>query len=108
MEFLTRPITSERLEEKGQSLYKLGKKFIFMGVCGFAVLLLSMLIALAMYGSEGLINLIILNLRGFELMYVIVPVAYIGVCLGLIGVPMYFNGLNVFALGRIARNTEKE
>ena len=108
MGFLTRPITSERLEEKGQSLYKLGKKFMFVGVCGFAILLISMLVALAMYGGEGIIYLLVFNVGDFEILYLLLPLSYIAILMGISGIPMYFNGLTTFALGRIAHNTEKE
>ena len=109
MEFLTRPITSERLEEKGQSLYKLGKLFMFFGTIGFALLLLSVLIALAMGGTWLVSKLFTFSFYGdYALLYYIIPVGYIGILLGILGVPMYLNGLNVFALGRIAHNTEKE
>ena len=109
MEFLTRPITSERLEEKGQSLYKLGKIFSFVGVIGFAVLLLSVLITLIFFGGSGVAYLLSFEVGSeFAIMYLILPLSYIGILLGIIGIPMYFNGLSIFALGRIAHNTEKE
>ena len=109
MNFLTRPITSERLEEKGQSLYKLGKVFSFCGLIGFCMFVLSILGALAVKGGSAILFLLEFNLgSGYEFMYLILPVSYIGILLGIIGIPMYFHGLNIFALGRIARNTEKE
>ena len=106
---LTRPITSEKLEDKGQSFYKLGKIFCFCGLCGFALLLLSVLITLIVGGGDWVVDLLIFDIDDdFAFMYAIIPVAYLGVCLGLIGIPLYFSGLNIFALGRIAHNTEKE
>ena len=112
MEFLTRPITSERLEEKGQSLYKLGKIFSFVGLCGFGLIILIGIIATIIAPSEGFVNVITLNMsrlgRSYAFCIPIIIISYIGILLGMIGIPMYFNGLSIFVLGRIAHNTEKE
>ena len=108
MDFLTRPITSERLEEKGQSLYKTGKLFCFIGFCGFALLLLSVLITLAI-DSSWVLDLLMLDIsEEYAFMFLIIPLSYLGILLGIVGIPMYFNGLTVFALGRIAHNTEEK
>ena len=109
MNFLTRPITSERLENKGQSLYKLGKIFSFFGIIGFAVLLLSVLVGLIIEGGDGALYVLSLDYDSeYVFLYLLVPLSYIGILLGIVGIPMYFNGLTVFALGRIAHNTEKQ
>ena len=78
MEFLTRPITSAKLEEKGQALYKLGKIFCFCGLCGLALLLLSVLITLMVGGGDWVVYLMSFDIDDdFAFMYVIMPVAYI-------------------------------
>ena len=108
MDFLTKPITSERLEEIGQSFYKLGKGFFFYGLIGLAMFLLSIIGALVINGGEGVSYLLEFDLSGYEFMYIILPLSYMGIVFGVAGVPMYFSGLIIFALGRIAHNTETE
>jgi hypothetical protein len=108
MSFLTRPITSDRLEAKGQSLYKTGKIFTFIGICGFSLFALILIIAALLYGSSGILYVLSFDLYDFEFVIPLLIISYISILLGIIGVPMYFSGLNIFALGRIAHNTEKE
>ena len=108
MEFLTRPITAERLEKKGQSLYKSGKILIFCGLCGLGLIILSILLTGILVGFDEVEYLLTFQISDeYAFMYIIMPLSYLGFLLGLIGVPMYFNGLNIFALGKIANNTEK-
>ena len=40
MKFITRPITSEKLEQKGQSIYKLSKLGMFAGVCAIVLMVI--------------------------------------------------------------------
>lgn len=109
MEFLTRPITSDRLEKKGQSLYKWGKILSFCGLCGFVLLALSILITLIIGGGSWVVGLLCFDIGSeYGFMYLIMPVSYIGTLLGCIGVPMYFKGLSIFALAKIVQNTDKE
>ena len=107
MEFLTRPITSEKLEEKGQSIYKTSKIFMFIGLCGLAFMLLICIICLAMGGD--FVDPITFSIYDddFAWVYFFVVIAYLAILLGIASVPMYFSGLNIYALGRIAHNTEK-
>ena len=110
---LTDPITSEKLETKGQKLYKLGKVFMFAGVCGLGLLLLtSLFVILFCPIPNALFNYVLaLNASapsGLLLARILVFVSYLGLLLGIVGIPMYTSGLKFFALGRIANNTEKE
>ena len=108
-ETLSDSITSSMLEEKGQALYKKGKLFMLIGKCGFALFLALVLGALLIYGEYGLINLLNFDLpTGYEIFLILLVLSYIAILLGLSGIVMYFNGLNLFGLGRIAVNTEKE
>ena len=109
MDFFTRTITSKKVEEKGQSIYKLGKIFMFIGVIGFALVVLSLLIAMMVVGADDAFELLIFDIADrFAFMYPIMIISYLGILLGLIGVGLYFCGINLFALGRIVNNTEKE
>ena len=111
---LTAPITSEKLETKGQNLYKLGKVFTFAGVCGLGLLLLISIIVICAYDPSVLFGYVLLlnTLSGVGtvdfLVNILVFVSYLGILLGIVGIPLYISGLNLFALGRIAHNTEKE
>lgn len=112
---LTDPITSEKLERKGQKLYKLGKVFMFAGVCGLGLLLLISLFVIVVAGPYACFNalfnyVLVLNAGegAYVLVNILVFVSYLGLLLGIVGIPMYTSGLKFFALGRIANNTEKE
>jgi hypothetical protein len=48
MEFLTRPITSEKLEQKGQSIYKFAKLGMFFGVCSIVLALIIGMLSIAL------------------------------------------------------------
>ena len=90
-------------------MYKLGKLFSFGGLCGLGLFILSILITLMVGGGSYVESLLSFDIsEEFAFMYLIMPLSYLGIVLGAIGVPMYFNGLSIFALGRIAHNTEKE
>ena len=112
--FLTKELTSDDIENKGQKNYKLGKFFMFCGVCGLALLVVISLIVVAAYSTYTLFNYVLLlnTLSGIGLVdflvNVLVFVSYASILLGFIGIPLYFYGINLFALGRIAHNTEKE
>ena len=107
MEFLNRPITSERLESKGQSIYKAAKKGIFIGLCGIVFLLLICVICVAMGGDFA--DPIIFKIdKDFTWAYLFVAIADLSILTGLFSIPTYFFGLIIFALGRISTNTEKK
>ena len=106
MEFLTRPITSEKLEQKGQSIYKLSKLGMFAGVCAIALMVIIGLISVAT-GAEFISPFIFDIASSYAFAYPFVIVDYLALIWGLASIPMYFAGLNIFALGRIAHNTEK-
>jgi hypothetical protein len=109
MDFLNTPITSDRLEAKGQALYLRGKRFMFIGACGFALLVLISIVAVLLEGVDGVAYLFTFDVDEDYMFAILLMLAsYIGIILGFIGIPMYFSGLNIFALGRIAHNTEKE
>ena len=103
------PMTSEKLEKKGQAFYLGGKVLMLIGIIGLGMLLLSMIITMMLFGPEGIALLFLFEFgSGFEFMYLIMPLSYIGILLGIAGIGLYFFGINLYALGRIAHNTEKE
>ena len=100
--FFARELTSKDVERKGQKNYKLGKIFMFCGLCGFILMLLTFLIAESIDSGEGLEALVF----ACEEALFFSAVSWIGILLGLIGIGLYNIGINRFALGRIAVNTE--
>ena len=81
---------------------------MFIGVCGVGLMLLICIICLAMGGD--FVDPVIFSIRKskYAWAYLFVGIAYLAILLGIAGVPMYFGGLNIYALGRIAHNTEKQ
>ena len=110
----TNELISSDVEHYGQGCYKTGKRFMFFGACGLIILILISLIVITTYSSYTLFNYVLLlnTLSGSDLLdffvNALVLLSYIGIFLGIIGIPIYFYGINLFALGRIAHNTEKE
>ena len=106
MEFLTRPITSEELELKGQSIYKISKLGMFAGVCAIVLMIIIGVISIEL--GARFISPFIFEVGGdYAFAYLFVVVDYLALLWGLVSIPMYFVGLKIFALGRIAHNTEK-
>ena len=108
-EQLLAPITSEKLEKKGQHFYKAGKVCLFAGAIGLGLFILS-IIGTMLVGSPAWINnLLAFEIDpGFEFMNPNMALSYLGILAGIVGSVLYFNGMKYFALGRIASNTEKE
>ena len=111
---LTRELSPALIEEKGQKSYKLGKLFIFIGICALALLLLISLIVALFYSPYELFCYVLVfnTMSGVKildwLVNTLVFVSYAGISLGCVGVPFYFYGINLYALGKIASNTEKK
>ena len=102
-------MTSEKLESKGQFFYKAGKLGMFCGLAGLGLLILSILGTLTVGRPSWVVDLLTFSIHGdFAFMYPIMVVSYLAIIYGAIGIGMYFYGINLFALGRIAHNTEKE
>ena len=106
MKFLTQPITSERLEQKGQNIYKFAKLGMFAGICSIALALIIGLISISLDGTF-IMPFIFCVADEYSFAYFFVVVDYLSLLWGIASIPMYFAGLNIFALGRIAHNTEK-
>lgn len=86
-------MTSKRAEEKGQAYIRVGRILSLIGLITFAAsLFLTLILALAEVDEEVL--------------YIFVALGGIGLSLLSAGLFFYFFGLHLFALARIAVNTE--
>ena len=75
------PMTSEKLESKGQNLYILSKIFMFIGLCGIVLALLIGVIAIALDGE--FISPFIFDIHDdFAFAYFFVAIDYLAVLLG--------------------------
>lgn len=107
--FLSHTLTSSDVEKKGQKLYKLGKLFMLIGLVGFSLMLFTALLNLIFDGdADALLGPFIFKLRRqISFAYLFVALGYLGTLLGIVGIFFYNVGINRFALGHIAVNTEK-
>lgn len=86
-------LTSQMVEAEGIRLHKISLVLMCIGIVGLGILLLGLMAWLGDLDGIGLI--------------VIFVIGGLGVAIGLAAIPMYFSSLQLFALGRIAVNTEK-
>ena len=100
-------MTSEKVESKGQALIKVGRLFMVIGLCAFGLFLFILLIAAAINGGTGIVYALAFNFRGYEFGIPFMALSYLGMLMGISGLPIYISGLNLFTLARIAVNTEK-
>lgn len=96
---------SELLLQKGNSFYEKGKTLIKIFLISLAVFALILLITLIGWGASSiLLSLTVTTIYGF--VNFLIVVAYLGILIGLIGIPFYFLGLHYMGLGQIAKNTD--
>ena len=82
---------------------------MFCGLAGLGLLILSILGTLIIGRPSWVVDLLTFGISGeFAFMYLIMVISYLAIVYGAIGIGLYFYGINLFALGRIAHNTEKE
>ena len=98
---------SELLLEKGNSFYKKGKMLIKIFLISLALFALILLIALMDWGSCYGLTLV-LTFTSYPFVNFLTVVAYLGILIGLVGIPFYFLGLHYMGLGQIGKNTEKK
>ncbi len=79
---------------------------MLLGLCGIILLLLELLICLIGWGAKDIILVLIVNSYGF--VNFLTVVSYIGIFIGIIGIPIFFLGLYYMGIGQIAVNTDKE
>ena len=100
-------MTPKKVELQGEKLYKTGKIFMFIGLFSLAFLILVTLISLAI-SPRYFYYIFLLDASGYEILYPLILGSYIGVPLGILGIVLYLYGMQLFALGRIAGNTEQK
>ena len=100
-------ITSEKVEQKGQKLYKMGKSFMVIGLYAVALFVLIGLISIET-GASFIDPFIFYVADGYKFAYLFVVITYVGLLLGIAGPFLYTRGITLYALGRIAVNTEKK
>ena len=107
MDFLFSPLTPEKIENKGQKLYCIAKIGMIVGLLAIALTLVIGLLTLA-FDGDSFIDAFIFDIDDdYAFAYLFVVIAYLGLAYGSISVPMYFYSLNLYSLGKIAKNTEK-
>ena len=106
---LNNELTSEKVEKKGQRIYKNSKWCIFIGICGFSLLAVICLLTLLIGGTSSVLSVLSLTISGgYEFLIPIVILCYIAIVIGFFGPAGYFLGITIFSLGRIAVNSESQ
>lgn len=101
-------MTSKEVEAKGQSLIKVGRLCMVIGLCALLLFLLILVVAGLINGSKGVTYALAFNFRGYEFGIPFMALSYFGMLIGICGLPLYISGLNLFTLARIAVNTENK
>ena len=109
MNFSPADLTAKAVEMKGQAMYKLGYKGMMLGLIGFCILFLHCLIKFSVWGGDfgEVVALLGFDVY-YDIEYVFLAIAYLGILVGIASIGVYFHGINLYALGRTAVNTEKE
>lgn len=92
--------------KKGEKFYRLGRTLVKVLGISLAVFLLILLIAILGWGSIVIPYVFLVNVD-YAFVNFLIGLSYLGIVVGLIGVPFYFWGLHYMGLGQIAKNTEK-
>ena len=102
-------LTSKGVESLGQRFYTLGKLFWVFGILGLALLIVICLFTAIIGGdADDVVEALLFGLDGsYFFVSILVAICYLAIVAGIAGIPMFFYGLQLFALGRIAVNTEK-
>lgn len=100
-------MTSKQVEEKAQGLIKAGRKCMITGLCALGLFLIILVIAGAINGTIGIRYALRFDFSGYEIGIPFMTLSYLGMLVGLFGIPIYLYGLNLFTIARTAVNTEK-
>ena len=96
---------SKLLLKKGNSYYRKGRILIKIFLISLAVFVLIQLVNIIGWGASNIVlTLTATSIYGF--VNILIIVAYLGILVGLIGVPFYFIGLHYLGLGQISKNTD--
>ncbi len=97
----------ELVLEKGEKFYRLGGNLIKVLWIDLAIFLSILLIAILGWGIEAAPYVLSAHVE-YGFVNILVVLTYLGVLVGLVGVPFYFWGLHYMVLGQIAKNTENK
>ena len=102
-------LNSREVENKGLALYRAGKTGMICGLIGLGMLILSILGTMIIEKPKYVVNTLTFDFdKEYGFMYPIMFIAYFFILYGIIGIRLYFSGMHLFAIGRIASNTEKK
>ena len=102
---LTKKVTSKDVERKGQNIYIASKICMFIGLMGIILLALVCILSVALGGDIG--ETLTFDLGDdYSFAYPFIALAYLAIVAGIIGIMIYWGGIYLFTLGRIAVNTE--
>ena len=96
---------SDLVLRKGQQFYGIGKTAAKILGISAGVLALILFIGLLGWGARSPFYVLSLH-SGFSFVDFLTGLSYLGIFVGIIGVPFYFIGLNYMGLGQIAKNTD--
>ncbi|MBO5852176.1 MAG: hypothetical protein J6R29_07580 [Clostridia bacterium] len=99
-------LNTGKVIERGEKLYRLSRLFMFIGACAVALAILMALIGLMIDSKYFYFIFLFSADSSFDFTIPLVIIAYLGIILGLIGIPMYYSSLQIYSLGKIAKNTE--
>lgn len=97
--------TSALLLYKGEKFYNVGSTMA--KILGISAALLFLILLIGFMGWGVYSPLYILSVHsGYAFVDFLIRLSYLGLSVGLLGVPFYFIGLHFMGLGQIAYNTE--
>lgn len=100
------PMTEQWLVEKGERWRNIGRRLILIGLCGFALFILTLLIALLFFGFQDFIYVLTLNTE-ITIAILFAAIGYLSVPCLMVGAVVYLKGIHFWSLGKIALNTQQ-
>ena len=102
-------LTAKELEYKGEKLHGISKMCLFAAIIAIGLLILSVIGTTIIAGADEVVYLLSFEISDYYFfMYPIVAIIYIGLLMGMFGIPLYFYSLILFGIGKIAVNTEEK
>lgn len=82
---------------------------MIIGLFAVGLFFLILIIAGTIGGSSYIFDALTFNFDGrYAFVLPLMVLSYFGILIGILGLPIYISGLNLFTLARIAVNTEKD